>query len=106
MGGIQMQQTINKQLNTELDRIVKMLSVVPEWMGWAEPGMRMINQVVERWKVIDSVRMKVHRYKNLVDFNRVTSAVWGFFYSATVVGIIAFAYNCEWPGKKMGRRKH
>ena len=32
MGGTQAQQTINRQLNTKLDRIAKMLSVVIERM--------------------------------------------------------------------------
>ena len=70
MGGTQAQQTINRQLNTKLDRIAKMLSVVLERMDEAEPDRKMINRIAKEWKAIDSGRMKVHHYKNLADFDR------------------------------------
>ena len=70
MGGIQAQQTINRQLNTKLDRIAKMLSVVIERMDEAEPDKKMISKIAKEWRAIDSGRMKVHHYKNLADFDR------------------------------------
>ncbi len=70
MGGTQTQQMINRQLNTKLDRIAKMLSVVIERMDEAEPDRKMINKIAKAWKAIDSGRMKVHHYKSLADFDR------------------------------------
>ena len=70
MGGTQTQQTINRQLNTKLDRIAKMLSVVIERMDEAEPDKKMIKKIAKEWKAIDSGRMKVRHYKNLADFER------------------------------------
>ena len=70
MGGTQTQQTINRQLNTKLDRIAKMLSIVIERMDEAEPDKKMINRIAKEWKAIDSGRMKVHHYKSLADFDR------------------------------------
>lgn len=70
MGGIQTQQTINRQLNAKLDRIAKMLSIVIERMDEAEPDKKMISRIAKEWKAIDSGRMKVHHYKSLADFDR------------------------------------
>ncbi len=70
MGGTQTQQMINRQLNTKLDRIAKMLSVVIERMDEVEPDRKMINKIAKAWKAIDSGRMKVHHYKSLADFDR------------------------------------
>ena len=73
MGGTQTQQAINRQLNTKLDRIAKMLSVVIERMDEAKPDRKMINRIAKEWKAIDSGRMKVHHYKSLADFDRAIS---------------------------------
>ena len=54
MGGTQTQQTINRQLNTKLDRIAKMLSVVIERMDELEPDRKMISRIAKEWKAIDS----------------------------------------------------
>ena len=73
MGGTQTQQMINRQLNTKLDRIAKMLSVVLERMDEAEPDKKLIKKIAKEWKAIDSGRTKVHHYKNLADFERAIS---------------------------------
>ena len=66
----QTQQLINKQLNTKLDKITKMLTIVLERMDEAEPDSKMIKKIAKEWKAIDSGRMKVHHYKSLADFDK------------------------------------
>ncbi len=66
----QKQQTINRQLNTKLDRITKMLTLVLERMDETEPDSMMMKRIVKEWKAIDSGRMKVHHYKSLADFDK------------------------------------
>ena len=73
MGGTQMQQMINRQLNTKLDRIAKMLSVVLERMDEAEPDKKLVKRIVKEWNGIDSGRIKVHHYRNLADFEKAIS---------------------------------
>ncbi len=73
MGGTQTQQMINRQLNTKLDRIAKMLSVVLERMDEAEPDRKPIKKIAKEWNGIDSGRIKVHHYRNLADFEKAIS---------------------------------
>jgi hypothetical protein len=70
MGGIQTQQTTNRQLSAKLDKIAKMLSIVIERMDEAEPDRKIIGRIAKEWKDIDSGKMKVHHYKSLADFDR------------------------------------
>ncbi len=64
---------INRQLNTKLDRIAKMLSVVLERMDEAEPDRKPIKKIAKEWNGIDSGRIKVHHYRNLADFEKAIS---------------------------------
>ena len=73
MSGTQTQQMMNRQLNTKLDRIAKMLSVVLERMDEAEPNKKLIKKIAKEWKAINSGRTKVHHYKSLADFERAIS---------------------------------
>jgi len=70
---MQTQQMLERQLNTKLDRITKMLGAVLERMDEAEPDKRLIKKIAKEWKGIDSGKMKVHHYKNLAEFEKAIS---------------------------------
>ena len=70
MAEVQTQQMVTRQLNTKLDRIEKMLSIVIKRMDKAEPDRDLIRRIAKEWKDIDSGLMKVHHYRSLADFER------------------------------------
>ncbi len=73
MSEMQKQQMLERQLNTKLDRITKMLGAVLERMDESEPDKKLIKKIAKEWKGIDSGRTKIHHYKNLAEFERVIS---------------------------------
>lgn len=70
---MQTQQMLERQINTKLDRIAKMLSIVLEKMDEAEPDKKLIRRIAKEWREIDSGKVKVHHYKNLAEFKRAIS---------------------------------
>jgi hypothetical protein len=73
MKDMQTQQMLERQINTKLDRIAKMLSIVLEKMDEAEPDKKLIRRIAKEWREIDSGKVKVHHYKNLAEFKRAIS---------------------------------